>query len=289
MLIDSLAPVDSLHYARSVREDTAELASYALSDKTSARSDSPPTRQRSAQAQLESYFTQGADVEASLNRDVEGMRHDIIQEVSEPASPESGLSDKSPGTSVLANMLRRSPPSTSPANGDEERDGKHLQGPDVDEVGSDQSRLIITSNGLRMDASERTPLLRKDVSFKAHHPDWIRGQRDIEGQEVRRSVSWPKLRNIVLWPREKAVDISRTVLNPKSWERKAIWEHAVVAPVSYLPAAILGLLLNILDALSYGKSIYNPSPPYASLFEYVDNSRLLNPPSACLRQRFSCR
>jgi SulP family sulfate permease len=52
------------------------------------------------------------------------------------------------------------------------------------------------------------------------------------------------------------MEITRIVFNPKRWNRKAIWQNAVVEPVGYLPAVILGLLLNILDALSYGMSIY---------------------------------
>jgi SulP family sulfate permease len=52
------------------------------------------------------------------------------------------------------------------------------------------------------------------------------------------------------------MEIAQTVLNPKRWNRKAILQTAVVEPVGYLPAVILGLLLNILDALSYGMSIF---------------------------------
>ena len=272
MLIDFLAPVDSSQYARSVREDTAELASYALSDKASAQSASPPPRQRPAQSHLESYFSQGPDTESASTREVERLRHDIIHEVSEPVSPENGPSDKSPGTSVLTNMLRRSPPSTLPPNGDEGGDDKNSEEGSGDEVDPSQGRLIITSNGVRMDASERTPLLRKDTSFETHHPDWISGQRDIERQDIRRRVSWPKLRNIVSWPREKRVDILRTMLNPKSWNRKVIWQNAVVTPVGYIPATVLGLLLNILDALSYGRYIRFQTPLFICLLKNSRNS-----------------
>jgi sulfate permease, SulP family len=122
----------------------------------------------------------------------------------------------------------------------------------VEEDNSEQRRLIITPNGVRVDASERTPLLGKDTAFETHHPDWISGQQDLERQELRHRVSWPKLRNVVRWPQEKGFDIIRTVLNPKSWDRKAIVQKAVTEPIGYLPAVILGLLLNILDALSYG-------------------------------------
>ena len=245
------APVDSAQYAKSVREDTAELASYALSDKASIQSTSPPTR-RSAQTHLESYFQQPADSESVSNRESEGLRHHIIKEVSEPVSPEEGDPGRSPGTSALADLLRRSPPSRSPPDNEEENDddddGLHAGGQDENE-----RRLIITSDGVKMDATERTPLIGKDMPFESQHPDWISGQRDIETQEIRRKVSWPKLRQVILWPKEKSFDIVKLVTNPKEWpDRKSIWENAVMAPVECLPAVILGLLLNILDALSYG-------------------------------------
>src|SRR6266480_171243 len=115
MLIGILAPIDSAQYARSVREDTAELASYALSDRASSVS---PPRQRPTQTYIESYFSQIPDAEVASSGETEGLRHDTIQEVSEPVSP-----DTSPTRhSVLTDMIRRSPPSTSPPI-EEERNG----------------------------------------------------------------------------------------------------------------------------------------------------------------------
>ena len=248
-------PFDSQQYARSVREDTAELASYALSDRVPARSTSP--RQRPAQTQLESHFLE-PEGESASNKALDELHRDTIAEVSEPVSPAGEtVSDKSPGTSVLTNMLRRSPPSTSPADKVDVADGDSdstANDGDVGESNQEQSRLIITPNGVRMEVSERTPLLGKDLAFSTHHPDWIRGQQDLEGQHVKRRTSWPKLRNVMLWPRERGMDITRMVLNPKSWDRQAIWHNAVSNPVGFLPAVTLGLLLNILDALSYGMS-----------------------------------
>ena len=252
MLIVHTVPFDNAQYARSVREDTAELASYALSDRGS--SISPPPRQRSAQSQLESYFVQPENESAS-SKIVDGLHRDTIQELSEPVSPDTGpSSDKSPGTSVLTNMLRRSPPSTSPQNEAEHHSDRNSQSGNATGDSQEQGRLIITSNGVKLDATERTPLLAKDTSFETHHPDWIRGQQDLERQEHSRRT-WPKVRDVLSWPRERGMEITRTVLNPKRWNRKAIWHNAVVEPVGYLPAVILGLLLNILDALSYGMPI----------------------------------
>lgn len=54
--------------------------------------------------------------------------------------------------------------------------------------------------------------------------------------------------------------------DPKTWDRQALWRNVVVAPVVCLPAVIVGLLLNILDALSYGMILFPlGSPIFASL------------------------
>lgn len=251
-----IAPIDSAQHARSVREDTAELASYALSDKASVQSASP--RQRSGQTQLESYFAQGPEDESMLG---EGLHRHTIAEVSEPVSPEDGPTPRSQGKSALTNMLKRSPLSTSPPQVDEDHNDKPIPAADGNEDDRGRERLIITPNGVTVDASERTPLLRKDTAFETHHPDWIRGQQDLERQEVRRRVSWPKLRNVVRWPKEKGIDIARIILNPKSWDRKVIVQKVVKEPFGYLPAVILGLLLNILDALSYGMILFPLGQP----------------------------
>ncbi len=47
----------------------------------------------------------------------------------------------------------------------------------------------------------------------------------------------------------------KTARNPSSWDRERLWQEVIVTPISCLPAVIVGLLLNILDALSYGKPI----------------------------------
>ena len=47
----------------------------------------------------------------------------------------------------------------------------------------------------------------------------------------------------------------------KNCDRRTIWEKGVVDTVQRLPAVILGLLLNILDALSYGMILFPLGQP----------------------------
>ncbi|EAQ93413.1 hypothetical protein CHGG_01648 [Chaetomium globosum CBS 148.51] len=54
----------------------------------------------------------------------------------------------------------------------------------------------------------------------------------------------------------RMASILSLVSNPKHWDRNALWDNVVVAPVACFPAVVVGLLLNILDALSYGISMF---------------------------------
>jgi sulfate permease, SulP family len=246
------APVDTAQYARNVREDTAELASYALSDHASSVHSGSPHPSSLTQSNLESYFPLQSDEELPTPRNLNDFRPHMIQEVSEPISPEIGHPGyKSPGTSILTNMIRKSPKKASPPNEEEEQSDIEPEDEDNGRQFS-QERLIVTTNGVKVDSTERTPLLKKDSSGSPH-PDYIHGEPDIERQALHRKVSWPKFRKLVSWPRKKGINALRIVANPKSWDRKVIWHNAVVVPTGYLPAVILGCLLNILDALSYGK------------------------------------
>lgn len=245
--------VDHAQHVRSVREDTADLASYALSDQASSiMSASPPPRQRSeSQTQLEAYFG-SLDDDTLTPRNLDDLRNDPIQELSEPVSPDlRPSSHKSPGTSVLTSMLRNSPPDRSP----------HATPPDADTPGfggrkqanaieHERQTLFTASIEDGAAATENTPLVPPKTDDA--HVDWIRTERDIEGQGMKHKTSWKKLRKAASWPKNKGLEYARIAVNPKCWNRKAIWQNGVVEPVGYLPAVVLGCLLNILDALSYG-------------------------------------
>lgn len=102
--------------------------------------------------------------------------------------------------------------------------------------------------------SERTSLLPKTRSKSPHGYGSV---DDIENQGtvLRRSPNFftQGTATVAKW--------SRMASNPKSWDRRAIWQEGVVNPVSLLPAVLLGLLLNILDALSYGMILFPLGEP----------------------------
>ncbi|KAG7151546.1 DNA replication complex GINS protein PSF1 like [Verticillium longisporum] len=107
-----LAPVDSAEYLRHVREDTAELASYLLSDKKSNQSPAFLSRRRSQQSQAQSLLP-SEDDDADYGSET-------IHEVSEPPSPHNEIQpdDELPdeGPSILTSLLRKSPPQSRGAS-----------------------------------------------------------------------------------------------------------------------------------------------------------------------------
>lgn len=105
--------------------------------------------------------------------------------------------------------------------------------------------------------SEQTSLLSKTRPRPSHDYGAIEDVEDQPGA-TRRS---PKF---LATKMSKFAHGSRILFNPKAWDRRAIWREGVVYPVSLIPSVFLGLLLNILDALSYGMILFPLGEPLFS-------------------------
>ena len=151
------APIDSASYARSVREDTAQLASYVLSDKKDKRSASFLRRKRSSSS------NQDSNVSTSRNAGRQGTDDGIIDEGSEPSSPETVTGGIAEGHSVLSSMLKHSPPETdddATRTEDSLPNGNGSQAKDLrrQRLQPDSSSVV---GSMHLDGvSESTPLLR---------------------------------------------------------------------------------------------------------------------------------
>jgi len=121
-----------------------------------------------------------------------------------------------------------------------------------------QTSPRIEASGSESTIGEETPLLPRsqhDLSNKGVH------DKDLERQNSHRR---PFLQHI--WAAShhalaKSRSAAYTISHPKTWNRRAIWREGFVQPVSVLPAVFLGLLLNILDALSYGMILFPLGQP----------------------------
>lgn len=275
-----VAPVDSVEYVRFVRQDTAELATYLLSDKTSGQS--PAFLSRAHSRSL--HFGRDEPVsEAEADEDVLAPTRssDTIPEASEPSSPETvtlaPTVTRDDGPSILASMLRQSPTEReSLISGEEstEEEGSEADEPfapdggPFEEVHSGPRRL--SAHGADEVHSETTPLLPRRSRDSGRSNGARNGaalNRDLESQKSGKSMKWSRrITEPLSRTKARMLTLADAVREPKTWDRRRLWENIVVAPVVCLPAVIVGLLLNILDALSYGMILFPlGSPIFASL------------------------
>ncbi|KFY63524.1 hypothetical protein V497_01974 [Pseudogymnoascus sp. VKM F-4516 (FW-969)] len=261
------APHDSEQHARDVREDTAELASYALSEQSRSMMGSSPRRSSSTPSNAGSNvgaWEDGEDESATPHAPYGPTKPAVIEEVSEPGTPQhEGQPYRSPGTSVLADLLRKASPASSPKD-----DGNSSgEGDTAEDTGDEDALLPVqrkssTTGGA--DASENTPLLRQTSQGQSQRPNYLSGGHDLEAQPVRRVKSWPKVNKILSKQMRRGRRAARLVTSPKKWDKNVIWHKSVVEPAGYIPAVVLGALLNVLDALSYGMILFPLGEP---LFE----------------------
>ncbi|KAI9842171.1 MAG: hypothetical protein M1838_003251 [Thelocarpon superellum] len=243
-----------------VREQTAELASYALSEAGSSfRSDAPlpPRLQVLADtASIDSALSRGSENEENITYGPSPLPPTgVIEEVSEPVSPAKSDSPIPPPEpsylSELLNSQSQSPP----------HDARDDGGPGKYRRRNHYAASSMTSEG--DEADEATSLLPKNQDTDPR-PDSI--VQDVEAQRTGLRTPWTTAYRIVLWPEKKLIGAARVMANPKAWDMKMIFRKGVVQPVHYIPAVILGILLNILDALSYGMILFPLGQPiFASL------------------------
>jgi sulfate permease, SulP family len=110
-------------------------------------------------------------------------------------------------------------------------------------------------------ATEETSLLHKgqdDFAAKIGYP------KDLESQKACQRPLMKRIRTAGVDALDKSRAGAYTISHPKTWNPRSVWQKGFVQPVSVLPAVFLGLLLNILDALSYGMILF---PLGQSVFE----------------------
>ncbi|KAI0505557.1 sulfate transporter family-domain-containing protein [Xylaria bambusicola] len=252
---DHFSPIDSAGFARSVREDTAELAGYILANKEDKRSASFLAQRPSTSSQ--------PSCDHSVNENPTHSSTDTIEELSEPPSPdqETDYADDV-GPSMLTTMFRRSPP-----------DAFTPSASTVENMHNDNSRTprSISAVSLYADPTESSPRVNESTSEvtpllgpKSHRPCTSGDLEDIESQKPR-----ARARRTCSLIKERAGNRIRglgAIMNPRAWDKKTAWEKAVIGPMRSLPAVIVGLLLNILDALSYGMILFPlGNPVFANL------------------------
>jgi sulfate permease, SulP family len=174
---------------------------------------------------------------------------------------EDGGDDETDGPSMLSNMLRRSPPASqlqTPHRCESENTAQSFPFEENDMASGALLTQIHSSLEPVPEVDEASPLLtrvnsKNDENGHRRNGYGTEDGRDVEAQKM---MARKPFLSQVSHARRRVADtvarFSKVALDPRCWDRRKIWNAAVVTPVSTLPAVIVGLLLNILDALSYG-------------------------------------
>ena len=227
--------------SQSVREETAELASRAL-----LRGHSPP-RDNGVASTLQNADPQPANERDHNNLGPKDSRestrpHPIEEESEPPSRSSSHSSSTSQPQSALSEMIRNSPPT-------EERVSDVDDEEMVDEVGN---HIVTVNRGIMSQPTERTALLLKKAAYRSDISPGYGSVQDLESlktlQQHSTTIGATNFRLFRAGPCQSL----RTCANFNNWSGQQIWISGVRQPLSYIPSVILGLLLNVLDALSYG-------------------------------------
>ncbi|KAF7160924.1 hypothetical protein CNMCM5623_006486 [Aspergillus felis] len=233
-------PQDPAHYSsEGLREQTAELASLALS---------LPHKLSSLPRSLDIFQSKRRTGVAASSSSYSSTAGELTVVEPEP------IPAPATGSSVLTQMIR------SPPSGSFEDETDHYGGKlsPSGAAGVENPRLLFNDGEEENTSTERTSLLNKTAQSKPFHGYGVAD--DIERQELLRE------RESGVQPHALTTIRSclRLIASPKSWDGRAVWQQGVVYPVSLLPSVFLGLLLNILDALSYGMILFPLGEPIFS-------------------------
>ena len=220
-----------------MREDTAELASLALSDIASSRSEHSPLRHHTSfrpLRQVESRLALSSE-HFNPNHRVSSASAipELIQEAPEAISPSSSFSSRnSRCQSALTELFKISTPNRCR---------------DSDDEGPEQTGLhsVTVEQGIISQPDERTRLLGKSTAYGL--------VKDIESQNMTNNLSSSDKSFTLDWVRIGKANASACVKGLKNCNKQELWKYGVLQPARLVPPVILGLLLNVLDALSYGQ------------------------------------
>ncbi|KAK5168317.1 uncharacterized protein LTR77_006886 [Saxophila tyrrhenica] len=209
-----------------VREQTAVLSSSFLSE-----------------SELSNQFS--PDSKGAVSSSGNSRKPDPIPERSEPVSP-SGSGGDAPTSSELTAAFRNQPSAESEQDtmtGPEGLRAQQSPSPRIPEV------VISDENGCLED--ETTPLLPRERLSSYRKPQHD-NEPDLEEQSQHKVGTWNRVGHQYPSIRVARTRLGSVVSNPKQWDFRSIGRKVVYEPVCMIPAVFLGLLLNLLDALSYG-------------------------------------
>lgn len=214
----------------------------ALGDSNSFRAGSPNPFHNASDSDFESRPRGYSDSSQGDGRpSLDSARPDMIEEVSEPQSPEDPGDTTEARSSALTNLIR----DLSPPNS---RDSKSLLGYGTNSRYSDSDQYSTPSviiDDVDDHVTERTTLL---PTARLPGRPMSRASRSAPGYVQKLEMQFRNRWATLIYASR---DVVHTLSHPRQWDL----QKASSVTIGAVAAVFLGLLLNILDALSYGKSI----------------------------------
>lgn len=163
-------------------------------------------------------------------------------------------SRKSPGVSALSEMFKAKSQTDMDSSSVEDGDGNDHK------VNDSGVKPVTVHEGIISQPTERTALLSKKQAYSPNEVHTNGSAHDLESQKQKSGTRVHKQWGGSFATIGRRLRFATTmVFRPKTWNSKAVWKQALLEPASLIPPVILGLLLNILDALSYGRSDVLPA------------------------------
>lgn len=234
---------DTPQYAsQGVRERSSQLASYALD---AEEYQDRPHRHSFADNDTASGRHAGLLSEYGGGRSTpDSAWADTIDEDSEPETPETVIGpDHQQDRSFFSPSPRRGHDAQS-------RDGRRA---------SNSSRVP----DIAVQDTERTPLLPVPRLSRLDSQSTQKPTKDHAPDAPSTSSIPARVRNTLAAGREHIADIGRSLSNPKNYTRDVVVANAL-SSLQTVSAVFLGLLLNLLDALSYGYILFPLGAPIFS-------------------------
>ncbi|KAF8474691.1 sulfate transporter family-domain-containing protein [Kalaharituber pfeilii] len=248
---------DAVHQpTHAIRDQTAELATYALSEAANSY------QNRFSPSLLASPLSNGSIGEpasftlpAPILRPPTSTTHPdcgLITEVSEPVSPDASPNKDNKRTSYLTYLLKTSPPETSYEQSDNfDTNGEIHQRPPQSPVPNE--RMSLLNEARRRSFSHMRYDAISNGQERHHHTDF----ESQNGHDIGNSLK-SRIKSALAWRKVRRLDFANTIFNKDGGrlDKRKLWKNVVIKPVGYIPAVILGLLLNVLDGLSYGMILF---------------------------------
>jgi sulfate permease, SulP family len=111
---------------------------------------------------------------------------------------------------------------------------------------------VTVARGITSQPKEYTALLSGPRESNPTASKSYNSIEDVEGQRESLKANAGGIRDAIARTKKRGYFVFAKISSPQTWNKQVIWTYGVRQPVGYVPAVVLGLLLNILDALSYG-------------------------------------